>query len=57
VVIAINPSNQVIGLNLNLPDGGKVKSAFQTDRQLNCEAVKASSPLPPKSIRTLVYSK
>ncbi|MFL2927594.1 MAG: glycoside hydrolase family 30 beta sandwich domain-containing protein [Opitutales bacterium] len=57
VVIALNPSDTVQAVDLNLPEGMDFKRAFQTDRKLNCEPVPHSSPLPAKSIRTYIYSR
>jgi len=56
-VIALNPSDTVQAVDLNLPEGMDFKRAFQTDRKLNCEPVPHSSPLPAKSIRTYIYSR
>ena len=55
VIIAINPSNQTIGLDVEYAEGINPKTAFQTDRHLNCEKIKPSVPLAPNSIRTIVY--
>ena len=54
VVVAINPTDSPVSLQLDLGEGFSAKRAFQTDRTLNCQSVPLNSPLPPHSIRTFV---
>ena len=56
VIVAINPTKEIIGLDIQYPNGSTLDKAFQTDRYLDCEHVKASSPLNPKAVRTIVYT-
>ena len=55
VVVVINPSKSTRPINFTAPREMKLKRAYQTDRNLNCEGIDSTLPLPPSSIRTLVY--
>ena len=55
VVVAINPSVESQRIQLMLPKEMIFKRAFQTDRELNCEIVPRTNPLPAKSIRTFIF--
>lgn len=57
VVVALNPSNSSQKIELSIPKAMKFRRAFQTDRKLNCEPVRPTPLLPPKSIRTYIYSR
>jgi arylsulfatase A-like enzyme/O-glycosyl hydrolase len=55
VVVALNPSSSSQKIELSIPKAMKFRRAFQTDRTLNCEPVRPTPLLPPKSIRTYIY--
>ena len=57
VVVALNPSNSPQAIELSIPKEMKLRRAFQTDRKLNCELVLSTPLLPPKSIRTYIYTR
>jgi len=55
VVVSINTSDIYLTIEPSVPRPPISLNAFQTDLQKNCDQVSPSSPIPPKSIRTLVY--
>jgi hypothetical protein len=57
VVVALNPSNSPQAIELSIPKEMNLRRAFQTDWELNCEPVLSTPLLPPKSIRTYIYTR
>ena len=56
VIVAINPSVDLVSLDIQLPEGSFIQHAYQTDKDLNCESVAIDSTLPGRAVRTLLYS-
>ena len=57
VAVAINDTDSEQRLNIKPPQGMKLLGAFQTDKERDCSSITPQSQMPPRSVRTLVFSK